>query len=165
VTPLAHAGHLPVSSSSFASFLPGSKSVCSSFGTKSMIQQKYIYIYICICICIHNFTYRCVYGSRVTSTMDRPGYKKDFKTHCRHDFSGSHGSGPTPFSTLCLSHGSLEILKLLCLEQSATDYVENLHMSTLQQMHIHTSKSPRATYKLLTLFEELSCRQLYLLKS
>ena len=93
--------------------------------------------------------------------MDRTVYKKDFKTHCCHDFSGSHGSGLTPFSTLCLSHGSFEILKLLCLEQSATDYVENLHISALQQMHIHTSKSPRATYKLRALFEELSCRQLY----
>ena len=34
-------------------------------------------------------------------------------------------------------------------------------MPTLQQMHIHTASSPRATYKLFTLFEELSYRHLY----
>ena len=56
---------------------------------------------------------------------------------------------------------SPEILKLLCVEQSDTDYVENIDMPTLQQMHIHTASSPRATYKLFTLFEELSYRHLY----
>ena len=61
---------------------------------------------------------------------------------------------------------SPEILKLLGVEQSDTkqsdtDYVENINMPTLQQMHIHTASSPRATYKLFTLFEELSYRHLY----
>ena len=56
---------------------------------------------------------------------------------------------------------SPEILKLLCVKQSDKDYVENIDMPTLQQMHIHTASSPRATYKLFTLFEELSYRHLY----
>ena len=56
---------------------------------------------------------------------------------------------------------SPEILKLLCSELSVTDYVQNIEMPTLQQMHQKTASSPRSTYKLFILLEELSYRHLY----
>ena len=56
---------------------------------------------------------------------------------------------------------SPEILKLQSSEPPVTDYVQNIVMPTLQQMHRNTAASPRSTAKLFFLMEELSYRHLY----